>query len=168
MAVSPSGKHLSHQRRIPRAVLEAFCGDLVRRKTSINAAKTFHELHEIVDDCASRLHGIGSLTAYDTAERIGAFLKLEPERVYLHAGTREGAKALGLGHKPWIVPADLPSTFAPLTAAEIEDCLCIYKTKLSAMDPCQVVTAIVIGLPRTTARTLRRDWQKSVCCRRGL
>jgi hypothetical protein len=33
---------------------------------------------------------------YDTALRIGAKLKLFPTKVYLHAGTRLGARALGL------------------------------------------------------------------------
>jgi hypothetical protein len=34
---------------------------------------------------------------YDIAHRIGAYLRREPEAVYLHAGTREGARALNLG-----------------------------------------------------------------------
>jgi hypothetical protein len=51
--------------------------------------------------------GIGTLTASDTALRIGGFLKLQPDRVYLHAGTKDGAKLFGLGDRTSITAADL-------------------------------------------------------------
>ena len=44
------------------------------------------------------IRGIGVLTVYDVATRIAAHLDLEPARVYVHAGTAEGARALGLNH----------------------------------------------------------------------
>ena len=57
-----------------------------------------------------------------------AHLGLAPERVYLHAGTREGARALGLGRGRDALDLDeLPGEFGSLTPAEAEDCLCIYK-----------------------------------------
>jgi hypothetical protein len=39
--------------------------------------------------------GIGRLTVYDVATRIGAHVDLAPERAYLHAGTATGAKGTG-------------------------------------------------------------------------
>ena len=42
--------------------------------------------------------GIGELYVYDTSFRIGAKLNLFPTKVYLHAGTRRGVRALGLDH----------------------------------------------------------------------
>ena len=39
---------------------------------------------------------LGELTVYDVAHRIGAYLQLEPDVVYLHRGTRIGARYLGL------------------------------------------------------------------------
>jgi hypothetical protein len=72
---------------------------------------------------------MGVLTVYDVAHRIAAFLGKPPHLVYLHAGTRVGAAALGI--KGDVVdPDELPAAFAVLTAAEIEDCLCIYKDEL--------------------------------------
>jgi hypothetical protein len=44
---------------------------------------------------------------HHTALRIGGFLKLQPDRVYLHAGTKDGAKLFGLGDRTSITAADL-------------------------------------------------------------
>jgi hypothetical protein len=54
---------------------------------------------------------------------------LEPDRIYLHAGTREGARALGLGGTA-LSKSELPKAFHRLSPGEIEDCLCIYKDDL--------------------------------------
>ena len=133
MAVSPSGKRLHHQRRIPKAVLRAWADALLERRDNIEAAKTFGELHDIVSDVGGELHGIGRLTIYDTATRIGAFLRLEPDRIYLHAGTLEGARAFGFHQGKWLSPTDLPKPFRKLSPGEIEDCLCIYKRHIAAV-----------------------------------
>ena len=131
MAVSPSGKRLNHQRRIPKLVLRAWADTLLKRRGQIREAKTFAEMHDLIADAAAGLDGIGLLTVYDTAMRIGAFLKLEPDRVYLHAGTREGARALGLNHRDTVSPSEPPTPFRRLSPAEIEDCLCIYKRDIA-------------------------------------
>jgi hypothetical protein len=133
MARAPSGKRLSHQRRIPKAVLRAWTDELKASAPLIKKAATFAELHDLIAATARELHGIGRLTVYDTARRLGAFLRLEPERVYLHAGTREGARLFGLADREWLLPSDLPESFRRLTPGEIEDCLCIYRDALSAI-----------------------------------
>ena len=56
---------------------------------------------------------------YDTAVRIGAYLNLEPEEVYLHAGTKKGAAALGFKHRKTIDPKVLPREFQSLSAVEL-------------------------------------------------
>ena len=132
-ALSPSGKRLHHQRRIPSAVLRGWADSLLLRKRQIQASKTFAELHDIVSDVAADFHGIGSLTVYDTATRIGAFLKLEPDRVYLHAGTRDGARALGFDQRDSLSASELSRAFRRLSPDEIEDCLCIYKRDIEAI-----------------------------------
>lgn len=76
-----------------------------------------------------------NLYVYDAAFRIGAFRGLAPRRVYLHAGTRAGARKLGLATRGRLhveareVEAEAPE-FAELSEAEMEDVLCIYKDKL--------------------------------------
>ena len=80
------------------------------------------------------MRGIGELAVYDITCRIGAFLDIRPERIYLHAGTRDGARALGLGLRGASVrKADLPGDFGRLSPAEIEDCLCIYKSDIQRL-----------------------------------
>jgi len=76
----------------------------------------------------------GELTVYDTALRIGAYLRIEPEKVFLHRGTRDGAKALGFkGGKRSIRLDELPKAFHGLKPYQIEDCLCIYAKALKSL-----------------------------------
>jgi hypothetical protein len=89
----------------------------------------FAELHGLVEREIGDIPRIGCLAVYDVAHRIGAFLRIAPALVYLHRGTREGARALGFRGKT-VHPDELPVEFRTLPAAEIEDCLCIYKREL--------------------------------------
>ncbi len=71
---------------------------------------------------------VGELTVYDTALRIGAHFGLEPTRVYLHAGTRVGARVLDLDDRQSTIEMDeLSAPMQRLLAREAEDLLCIYK-----------------------------------------
>ena len=90
---------------------------------------SFDDLHRAVEDEVGSLKGIGALTVYDIAQRIGAHFRKAPERVYLHAGTRTGARTFGISGDSFD-PKALPKAFARLAASEIEDCLCIYKDEL--------------------------------------
>ena len=131
LAETPKGKRLNHQRRIPPAVLKRSAARLLDRLATLKEAATFEDLHDVVAETIGVLEGIGDLTVYDTALRIAAKRGLEPRRVYLHAGTRAGAGALGFTDgADWILPGDLPSAFRRLRPSEIEDCLCIYKAEL--------------------------------------
>jgi hypothetical protein len=77
--------------------------------------------------------GPGPLFVYDTALRVGARLGLAPRYIFLHAGVRKGAAALGLGrHRNYLDVSDLPPAFRRLEPREIEDCLCVYKDHLVA------------------------------------
>ena len=86
-----------------------------------------------MDTPFSGIDRIGALALYDIALRIGAFLGREPELVYLHAGARTGARALGLScrGRHALAPNEFPKEFARLLPCEIEDCLCIYKIDLA-------------------------------------
>lgn len=131
MAELPSGKRFSHQRRIPRAVLIKMKDTLVAAQGSLSACKTFDELLELIDRLTRNITGIGNLTVYDTAHRLGAYLNLRPEFVYLHAGARTGAKALGLDHRANKLPLNaFPKALHQLRPEQIEDCICIFKKEL--------------------------------------
>jgi hypothetical protein len=122
----PDGRRHPHQRRIPGRVLQQAANALVK---ATFAAATFEDLHETVRKTIGPIRGIGELAVYDIACRIGTDLGWTPDRVYLHAGTREGARALGLGGAT-LSKSELPKEFHRLSPAEIEDCLCIYKDDL--------------------------------------
>ena len=125
----PSGKREPHQGRIPNHVLESATRKLLAANL-VNCA-TFHQLHRLVNEKIGGIKGIGELAVYDIAHRIGAYLGLSPRYVYLHRGTREGARALGLdpGAK-FIKRSQLPKPFHRLRPYEIEDCFCIFKDEL--------------------------------------
>jgi len=94
----------------------------------IATAKTFDHLHNTIEKLVGNISGIGELYIYDTALRIGAKLGLEPDKIYLHRGTREGAKYLGLNfEKKYLEITEVPAELRTLKPREIEDVLCIYK-----------------------------------------
>jgi hypothetical protein len=125
----PSGKRHPHQRRIPLHVLQAANSRLQAIAQRLGKAPSFAELHRLITQQIGPIRGIGDLTVYDIAHRVGAFLRLTPEAIYLHAGTRKGARTLNLAGDR-IALSEAPAEFQKLTAAEVEDCFCIYKDVL--------------------------------------
>jgi hypothetical protein len=92
-------------------------------------------LEERIPD-RSPIAGLGELTIYDISHRIGAYLGSMPTEIYLHAGTRKGAKALGLDTNRKSIPmTELPAPLQRLTAAQAEDVLCIYHKVLARLRP---------------------------------
>jgi len=131
LAELPNGGRFSHQRRIPGPVLIQARDALL--KLDYSNVHTFAELYEKVAAALRPIRGIGILTIYDTAHRLGAYLKLSPEQVYLHAGVRIGAKALGIGDWRAKLPMSVfPPAFQRLRPEQVEDCLCIYNRQLQA------------------------------------
>lgn len=126
------GKRHSHQYRVPRKALDMAAKRLA--KADLDSCGSFEELHDRVEAATGEIHRFGPLTVYDVSLRIGAFLGLAPEKVYLHTGAKKGAMALGLGRGRHVLEvSELPVPFRRLPPAEIEDLLCIYKTELRAI-----------------------------------
>ena len=124
-----TGGRFARQRRVPHKTLVRLRNGLVRR--AFENVRTFDELHEVVRGAADRIPGVGELTTYETTQRLGAFLGLRPKYIYLHAGSREGADALGVGaDKTRLHLSELPEAFRQLMPEQAEDCLCIYKNEL--------------------------------------
>ncbi len=99
---------------------------------STEEVRTFEELLERVETLIGAIEGVGRLMVYDTSLRIGARVGVEPDRVYLHAGTREGARALGLAtDRGFLFMEELPLQLRRLKPREVEDLLCIYKAELT-------------------------------------
>ena len=125
----PGGKRHPHQRRIPRVLLEQVEGRLQGIRRRLAKAPDFATIHRLVCDEIGSIKGIGALTVYDISHRIGAYFGKAPELVYLHAGTRTGARILNISGDAFDSKI-LPKPFSRLAASEIEDCLCIYKDQL--------------------------------------
>jgi hypothetical protein len=125
------GRRFDHQRRITQTAIAESLARLRRSTQGIRGCRSFTELHELLEEVFRPIFGIGDLYIYDTTVRLGLKLGLVPDREYLHAGTREGAKNLGLdvGHGPLTVDR-FPSSLRKLSAGELEDVLCIYKKHL--------------------------------------
>jgi hypothetical protein len=130
-ALTPSGRKFDHQKRIKQASIARSLDALLAVKDGIQSCRTFDELFVFVRSTVGTIEGIGELYVYDTSLRIGAKLSLFPTCVYLHAGTREGAAALGLNvHRDTIPVDEFPLELQRLQPQEIEDVLCIYKDEL--------------------------------------
>ena len=131
LASGPNGRRFRHQYRIPRKALERASRALLRDLRRLGRCRSFEALFQQVGATISRIPRIGPLMVYDTALRIGARLGLSPEQVYLHAGTRHGAEALGCDHgRTSISLNELPRPLNGLTPEEAEDVLCIYAADL--------------------------------------
>lgn len=131
LAELPNGGRFSHQCPIPDHVLAQARNALL--KLDYSAVCTFAELYEMVAVALRPIRGIGLLTIYDTAHRLGAYLKLSPKEVYLHAGVRKGAKALGLDDRGATLSMRVfPPEFQRLRPDQVEDCLCLYHRELQA------------------------------------
>lgn len=97
----------------------------------IQTASSFHALLAVVENIFVQVAGAGELYSYDTALGLGAKLNLLPDEVYLHCGTRDGARALSFdGERASIPVREFDPPLRVLSPFEIEDVLCIYKNKL--------------------------------------
>lgn len=144
-----------HQRRIGYRALNEFAALLLECKAAIAQARTFDALHAVIAGAAPR--GVGALAVYDTAERIGIWRGIQPRRVYLHAGTMQGARALGIRGVKEVEVKDLPKAFRRLDPGEVESCLCIYHrdiARIAARDGLRVTNAATAARrrPRSAPR----------------
>jgi hypothetical protein len=129
-ATDERGRRYSHQYRIRRDSIAHATAALLAAEASIARAASFEAIHAIVARQLRQVSGTGELYIYDTAFRIGAHLGVFPTRVYLHAGTRDGARVLNLEYrKEALEVSEVPAALRHRQPHEIEDILCIYKDR---------------------------------------
>jgi hypothetical protein len=127
-------KRHPHQRRIPPASLEASKRRLLKNLTLVRSTTSFEELIELVDHLIRPLDRVGELVVYDTALRIGARFGLEPKKVYVHCGTRDGIRKLGLDSRRDTIEMDeIPAPIWKLEPREAEDFMCAYDDRFGAL-----------------------------------
>ncbi len=129
-AIDESGKVHFHQRRIEKVELEKFAIRVLGKEDKIQTINTFEGLFKLIDAEANRF--ISELTVYDTALRIGNFLKIYPEKIYLQTGTKAGAEVLlgNLGDRKHLKLEDFPEAFQSQSLKDLEEILYEYKKEL--------------------------------------
>ena len=158
LATDSRGKRFGHQSRIrARSLAEAHTA-LRRARSAIQGSRSFDELLGVITRALGDVIGIGELFCYDTAFRIGGHLRLYPERVYLHSGTRQGVRALGIRvrQRTALDVAEVPKELRALRPYEIEDVLCIYKGQFLRQ------RNLILG-PAGCASATRRGSQQGKC-----
>ena len=127
LARMENGQRHPHQRRLKQSVLATVRGNLEREEQRLRECTSFEDILELVQ--VNSVPGFGPLAQYDTSLRLGAWLSIRPTTVYLHAGTRVGARKIGLDDKKrgYITLDQVPPALRELEPYEIEDVLCIYK-----------------------------------------
>lgn len=132
----PNGKMHNHQSKVSLA-LPKYEFVLAANLGKLEASGSFERLHRVM--WKLRSDGIGPMTVYDVATRFGAYLSLEPDRIYVHAGTKAGLKALNVR----IFPGDggiqtvsmnrLPYILRNRRPDDVEDFLCTYRMAFEAL-----------------------------------
>jgi len=138
-AVDENNKIHEHQRRVGKIKLQEFANLLKQKEQEIKKVKKFDELLNIIKSI--KCYRIGELVRYDTAERIGFFLKIYPEKIYLHAGVKVGVKNLlgNLYRKNFLIIDDLPYELKKyksefnLQFYDFESIFCQYKDKFEQL-----------------------------------
>jgi len=124
------GKKHNHQSKVRDVVLMEWCKVIVGNVLP-NEMKSFDQLFDRLEQLI--IKGIGPVTHYDVATRIGAYLKLEPEQLYLHAGVLDGWKLLFGYNEKWpfrVRRIYWPGALQVLPADQVEDLLCAYRSFL--------------------------------------
>jgi hypothetical protein len=129
------GKMFFHQGRVWQVNRDAYAAALLRRNNylAIRRAETFEELYEVCKRVGEATKGIGIVTIYDVAARLGAYAELDPEHLYFHAGVADGLRALGVDLAPGAdrVPRrDLPEFFHDKDLDLVESFLCGYRSEI--------------------------------------
>lgn len=126
-----AGKMHNHQSRVTELARSRFSTKIFAHLRKPNRPASFDELHDLFEAIAPE--GIGPVTIYDVSTRVGAYLKLEPTSLYLHAGVRVGWAKLHGRRSPAIKRIEkqnLPPALQTLPPDEVEDMLCCYRDYL--------------------------------------
>lgn len=126
------GVHLDHLKRLPMEALQRALSILIKYRKQIKSCKNFCELFELIHKEIEReVYGIGEMYTYDISFYLSVNLGFKPKYVYLHKGTKIGARKLGLNvNRIYIAKDEFPEEFKELEVYDIENLLCIYKNHL--------------------------------------
>ncbi|WP_019988325.1 hypothetical protein [Rudanella lutea] len=123
-------------RGVSKEITKLVRNNLLTRFNDLENATTFDQIMKIVTEC--KVRGFGELSIYDTSLRIAAYKNIEPDKVFLCAGTRAGSEILemkgfvkeGTSKKRFVSDEELPLEFrtqSGLSKKEIHNIACLYK-----------------------------------------
>ncbi len=131
------GVKLSHQKRLNLESLDLFAMNVLTKRLPLQKAITFDNVFSVLDPIGKNISDIGPLAVYDAALRIGWFLRLLPDQVFIQTGSLKGASNLekkGLLIIPCgarsLPKASFPKPLQTLEPFEIENFLCVNKELL--------------------------------------
>ncbi|WP_127105710.1 hypothetical protein [Pararhodobacter zhoushanensis] len=133
----PNIKH-PHQYRLPKTAITSVFDKLSANELILQDATDFLQLYGIVSKAIGGVPDVGPLMIYDTALRIGAFLKVSPNDVFVQRGALGGAKNffVHIRKKPrkikvrYLPSSDFLPELARLSPHEIENFLCVCEDEL--------------------------------------
>lgn len=131
-----NGKMFFHQSKVTQAARDELALELLsieRKGKFISSCRSFADLYKLVQETGDEVVGIGVVTVYDVTDRLSAYLGLEPEQLYFHAGVREGLKALGVDiprARDWVERNELPEFFHDKDLGLLESFLCGYRSEI--------------------------------------
>lgn len=125
-----------HQYRVGKERLEEALEKALEHfdAKGISDFKDFNSVYKFVESIRWQVNRFGSLTTYDVAVRIGKYLNLEADKVYLHSGTTLGARALGFKNVrdgDTLSVDQFPDPLNQLSGDHLENFLCIFKDDLA-------------------------------------
>lgn len=140
-ARAENGKHHNHQSKVDITARRKFGRKIIRAAQAGRVPlHNFDAMHDWMNE--NRLPGVGPVTVYDTAIRVAAYVEIEPTSVYLHAGVRQGLRALAdalvrtrntdyihvLDPRGSKIPVKwFPEPLNKMKADDVEDILCTYR-----------------------------------------
>lgn len=133
MSRGEDGKLWFHQGRVWQVNLEAYEVNLLANWKRIRKMTDFDDLYKLCMQIAEVTHGIGIVTAYDVCDRLAAWLDLEPDYLYFHAGVTEGLRALGVEiprGADKLSRDELPEFFRDKNLGIAESFLCGYRSEI--------------------------------------
>jgi hypothetical protein len=131
-AVDANEKRYDHQFLIWRSSIPQATAALLAAEAPIARIASFDDLLRLIEAQLRNIAGVGELYYYDTAFRIGAYLGWYPTHIYLHRGTRVGARALTRDYrKDALELSELPRELHGRQPHEVENILCIYADRLA-------------------------------------
>lgn len=131
-----NGKMFFHQSKVTQEARDALAEYMLADQKAYHCyseCKSFQELYGLLEEARDNIVGIGTVTAYDVTDRLAAYLGLEAEHLYFHAGVREGLKALGVDiprGRDYVGRKELPEFFWDKDLGLLESFLCGYRSEI--------------------------------------